>query len=73
MKTCKEIAEMWEVTERTVTAFCKSGKIPGAVKVGKKWQIPDNAKKPIDGRVSSGKYAKGSKQKILKKTANRHF
>ena len=48
MKTCKEIAEMWEVTERTVTAFCKSGKIPGAVKVGKKWQIPDNAKKPID-------------------------
>ena len=67
MKTCKEIAEMWEVTERTVTAFCKSGKIPGAVKVGKKWQIPDNAKKPIDGRVSSGKYAKGNKQKILKK------
>ena len=67
MKTCKEIAEMWEVTERTVTAFCKSGKIPGAVKVGKKWQIPDNAKKPIDGRVSSGKYAKGNKQKVLKK------
>lgn len=55
MKTCKEMAEMWGVTERTVTAFCKSGKISGAVKAGKKWQIPDNAPKPIDGRVSSGK------------------
>lgn len=60
MKTCKEMAEVWNVTERTVTAFCKSGKIPGAVKSGKSWQIPDNAEKPIDGRVSSGKYIKKS-------------
>ena len=26
---------MWNVTERTVTTFCKSGKILGAVKKGK--------------------------------------
>lgn len=58
MKTCKEVAEMWKVTERTVTAFCKSGKIPGAVKNGKSWEIPDHAEKPADGRVSSGKYRK---------------
>lgn len=58
MKTCKEMASIWNVTERTVTKFCKSGKIPGAVKVGKSWQIPDDAKKPMDGRVSTGKYAK---------------
>lgn len=56
MKTCKEIAEMWNVTERTVTTFCKSGRIPGAVKNGKSWQIPDDARKPVDGRVSSEKY-----------------
>ncbi len=35
MKTCKEMASIWNVTERTVTNFCKRGKIPGAVKVGK--------------------------------------
>lgn len=35
MKTCKEMAAIWNVTERTVTAFCKAGKIPGAVKEGK--------------------------------------
>lgn len=58
MKTCKEMAEVWNVTERTVTAFCKSGKIPGAVKNGKSWKIPDDAEKPVDGRVSSGKYIK---------------
>lgn len=60
MKTCREIAKIWHVTERTVSAFCKSGKIPGAVKIGKNWQIPDHAQKPADGRVSSGKYMKKS-------------
>ncbi|MDO4260788.1 MAG: AAA family ATPase [Eubacteriales bacterium] len=52
------MAERWSVTERTVTAFCKSGRIPGAVKNGKSWQIPDDAEKPADGRVLSGKYRK---------------
>ncbi len=58
MKTCKEMASIWNVTERTVTNFCKRGKIPRAVKVGKSWKIPDHAEKPMDGRVSSGKYVK---------------
>lgn len=58
MKTCREMAEKWNVTERTVTAFCKNGKIPGAVKKGRGWQIPDDAVKPADRRVSSGKYIK---------------
>ncbi|MCD8218328.1 MAG: ATP-binding protein [Clostridiales bacterium] len=56
MKTCKEMAFIWNVTERTVTNFCKTGKIPGAIKEGKSWKIPDDAKKPVDGRISSGKY-----------------
>ena len=58
MKTCKEMALIWNVTERSVTKFCNGGKIPGAMKVGKSWAIPDDAKKPVDGRVSSGKYVK---------------
>lgn len=60
MKTCKEMASIWNVTERTITTFCKTGKIPGAIKVGKRWQIPDDAKKPVDGRISSGRYIKKS-------------
>lgn len=68
MKTCREMAEVWKVTERTVTAFCKSGKIPGAIKNGKSWQIPDHAKKPVDGRVSSGKYIKKKSMSKEEKT-----
>ena len=66
MKTCREMAEMWNVTERTVTNFCKSGKIPGAVKCGRSWQIPDDAKKPVDGRVSSGRYIKRTAKEGLR-------
>lgn len=66
MKTCKEMAEKWNISERTVTAFCKSGKISGAVKEGRSWQIPDDAKKPVDGRVSSGKYIKKDRLKKRK-------
>ena len=58
MKTCKQLALEWKLSERTVNDLCKKGKIDGAVKVGRMWQIPDDAKKPADGRVSSGKYIK---------------
>lgn len=44
MKNCKEMAKQWGVTERTVTTFCKTGKIPGVVKEGKSWRIPDEQK-----------------------------
>ena len=63
MKTCKQIANEWNLSERTVAALCKSGKISGAKKNGKSWQIPDDAKKPADGRVASGKYIKTSERK----------
>lgn len=66
MKTCKEMASIWNVTERTVTAFCKSGKIPGAVKFGRSWQIPDDAEKPVDGRISYGKYVKKTVDEEMK-------
>ena len=38
--------------------MCSKGKIAGVVKEGRKWLIPDDAVKPVDGRVSSGKYIK---------------
>lgn len=66
MKTCKEMAKLWGVTERTVTTFCKTGKIPGAVKEGKSWRIPDGAEKPVDGRILSGKYVKKEEKEAKK-------
>lgn len=60
MKTCKQLAAEWGLTERNINYLCKNGKIKGAVKIGKSWQIPDDAKKPADGRMSSGKYIRQS-------------
>ena len=58
MKTCKEMASIWNISVRAVSSLCKSGRIPGAVKNGKNWEIPDNAQKPVDGRISTGEYSK---------------
>ena len=58
MKTCKEKAIEWGISYRSVNDMCKRGKIPGAIKVKGVWQIPDAARKPVDGRISSGKYCK---------------
>ena len=63
MKTCKEKAIEWGVSERTVNNLCKNKRIPGVVKDGKGWQIPDEAEKPIDKRVKSGNYKKTSTEK----------
>lgn len=56
--TCKEKALEWGISERTVNALCKNGRIPGAVKAGGRWQIPEEARRPEDGRISSGRYVK---------------
>lgn len=58
MKSCKEISALWGISERRVTQFCKDGKIPGAVRAGKQWQIPDDAKRPSDSRIVTGQYVK---------------
>ena len=58
MKSSKQIAEEWGLSKITINDLCNKGKIPGAVKEGRKWLIPDGAVRPIDGRVSSGKYKK---------------
>ena len=63
MKTCKQLAIEWNLSERTINGLCKTGRIYGAVKSGKVWQIPDNAEKPADGRLSTGRYVKEAVQK----------
>ena len=66
MKTCKEISEIWGISERRVAKLCIDGKIKGAKKVGRQWQIPDNAKKPSDNRISTGEYVRTEVKEELK-------
>lgn len=39
-------AQKWGVSERSVRGYCADGKIHGAVRKGKTWQLPENAQKP---------------------------
>ena len=56
--TPQETAEIWGITERRVQSLCSSGKITGAIRKGRMWLIPKEAKKPVDGRT---KFAKNKK------------
>ena len=48
--TTKEASEKWDITERRINVLCKEGRITGAVKQGKSWLIPADAKK-ITGSI----------------------
>ncbi len=48
--TCEEIATKWNISERRVQELCAENRITGAVKVGNRWQIPQNALCPTDLR-----------------------
>ncbi len=51
--TAKQAAEKWRISERRIRTLCSAGKIPGAEKMGKSWQIPYDAAKPADGRYKA--------------------
>lgn len=46
----------WGVTKRHAAKLCEMGRVPGAYKVHETWFIPEDAERPADGRVKSGKY-----------------
>ncbi len=54
--TIGEIAEKWNLTKRRVQKMCADGEIEGVTKFGTVWVIPENAERPKDGRVTTGKY-----------------
>lgn len=49
----KQAAEKWKISDRRVRTLCSEGKIPGVTREGRSWKIPEEAKKPEDGRYRS--------------------
>ena len=45
-------AEKWGISARRVRVLCSEGKIPGVIRKGNLYMIPENAPKPLDGRKS---------------------
>ena len=56
--TVKQAAEKWGISHRRVGILCKENRIPGAQRAGGRWIIPEDAEKPADARIKSGKYVK---------------
>lgn len=54
--TSDELSKLWGICPRQIRKLCAQGLIEGAIKTGTTWKIPDDAKRPKDGRVKSGKY-----------------
>lgn len=63
--TINEAAENWNVSARRVRTMCLNGQIEGAAKLGRVWAIPISSKKPIDGRVITGKYKNWRKRNCI--------
>ena len=62
--SASEAAAKWGLSSRRVGILCNEGRIDGAQKAGATWIIPEEAGKPSDARIKSGKYIK------LKKKSN---
>ena len=54
----KEASKKWNIRERRITTLCLEGRILNAEKFGNVWAIPEDAEKPNDERIKSGKYVK---------------
>lgn len=52
----KQTSEKWNLSVRWISDLCKAGRIPGAMKIGSYWAIPEDAERPVDARIKSGKY-----------------
>ncbi len=54
----KQTSERWGISPRRIQILCKEGRVPDAFIIGNTWAIPDNAEKPKDARIKTGKYIK---------------
>ena len=53
-----QTAEKWGISTRRIQILCGEGRIPGAMRIGAFWAIPEDAAKPTDARFKNGKYIK---------------
>ena len=61
----KDAEKLWGISQRRIISLCQQGKIKGAIKNGRSWEIPFDAEKPVDGRFKTGEYAKSNLAKKL--------
>ena len=53
-----QMSEKWGISQRRIRTLCMEGRIERAFKMGAYWSIPEDAEKPKDERIKSGRYVK---------------
>lgn len=56
-----QTSEKWGISTRRIQILCNENRIPGAMRIGTVWAIPENAEKPKDARIKTGRYIKKEK------------
>lgn len=56
--TIKEASDKWGLSVRRIQTLCNEEKIVGVLRFGGVWAIPNEAERPVDHRVKTGKYIK---------------
>ena len=59
-----QTAEKWGISTRRIQILCGEGRIPGAMRIGAFWAIPEDAIKPTAARIKNGKYIKNPQKMI---------
>jgi Fic family protein len=63
--TTKQAAKKWGISERRVRVLCAEGRVEGAFKVGRAWNIPSDVRRPEDGRLKRDLIAEIEKKKAV--------
>ena len=53
-----QMSDKWGISQRRIRTLCVEGRIEGAFKMGAYWSILEDAEKPKDERIKSGRYVK---------------
>ncbi len=51
--SAQEAATKWGISKRRVQVLCTEKRIDDAIRIGNMWAVPENAQKPLDGRLQS--------------------
>lgn len=70
-QSVSETAQKWKVSARSVRNYCAQGRVPGAILVGKTWQIPVDTAKPI--RSNHHELTQPTLLRILQQEKAQHY
>ena len=70
LKTPEDLALEWGLTARRVQYLCREGRIEGAVKKGRQWLLPADAKKPARQKSGPKQNARGLSSEVSHRYQN---